>query len=73
MKEYESGDETKMLRGQLSKDTSWEAPAGPLQVLLQEQEQKIHENLKENSIQIILDRNRLLPLSRKIQARAHPL
>ncbi len=34
---------------------------------------KIHENWKENSIQIILDRKMLLPLSRKIQAMTHPL
>ncbi len=34
---------------------------------------KIHENLKEYSIQIILDRKRFLPLSRKNQAMTHPL
>ncbi len=34
---------------------------------------KIHENKKETSIQIILDRKMLLPLSRKIQAMTHPL
>jgi hypothetical protein len=34
---------------------------------------KIHKNWKENSIQTILDRKMLLPLSRKIQARTHPL
>ncbi len=34
---------------------------------------KNHENWKENSIQIILDRKRLLPLSRNIQAKTHPL
>ncbi len=39
MKENESGDETEMWRGQLCTDTSWEAPAWPLEVLLQEQEQ----------------------------------
>ncbi len=34
---------------------------------------KIHENWKEYSIQIILDRKRFLPLSRKIQTMTHPL
>ncbi len=34
---------------------------------------KIHENWKENSIQIILDRKMLLPLLRKTQAMTHPL
>jgi hypothetical protein len=38
IKDYESGDEKS--RGQLKKDTSREAPAGPLEVLLQEQEQE---------------------------------
>jgi hypothetical protein len=33
-KGYESGDETEKWRGQLNKDTSWEAPARPLEVLL---------------------------------------
>ncbi len=35
-------------------------------------DKKIHENWNEYSVQIILDRKRFLPLSRKIQAMTHP-